>query len=153
MCCSDCQVMEMYCLKHIELFSFLFLVTLCILFFCTWNFISYLYHREMFLILWSPVQVLLCLWSFSCSAFPVVFTAPSFLIPSTLILFYYSTLSQLDSGVFCLPYQTTTSLGRWIVPDLLQVFLSQYCKFSKLFVELGCMVDFLIEVLLCLYFE
>jgi len=23
-CCSDCQVIEMYCLKHIELFSFLF---------------------------------------------------------------------------------------------------------------------------------
>ena len=83
-------------------FPFSFLVTLCMLFFSTWNFISYLYHSKMFLILWGPIRVLPDLWSFSCSPFLVELTAPSFLLPRTSLLFHYST-GSVFLGVFLPP--------------------------------------------------
>ena len=75
----------------------------------------------------------LFLLSFPSGIHSPIFSDPQHFNP--ILLKHY--VFPLDVGVFCLPYQTTTSLGRWIVPDLLQVFLSQYCKFSKLLVELG----------------
>ena len=98
---------------------------------------------EMFLTLRGPVAVLPGLWS-SCSPFPVELTARSFLLTGTSFLFYHhtDTVFPLDSVSFCFPCPTAT-LGGEFVPDLLQVFLSQYCEFSKLLLELDWMVDFL----------
>ena len=98
--------------------------------------------EEMLLILRGPVPVLPGLWISSCSAFLVELTVPSFLLPRTSLLFYHSTdtVFPLDSVSFCLPCPAATSLGRGFIPDLLWVFLSQYCEFPLL-LELGWMVD------------
>ena len=124
-----------------------------VVFFSTWNFISYLCCEKLFLSFEALFQLLPGLRSFSCSPFPVPFTTPSFLLPSTLFLFYTS-LTPSSCWIWVwLFYPTTTSLGRWFVSNSFQVFLSQHCKFSRLFLEVGCMVDSVIEVFLRLYFE
>lgn len=87
--------------------------------------------------------------AFSCSPFPVEFTAPSFL-PNTLIYFIIAYVFQLDSGVFCLPYLTTTSSGRWFVPDF-RSSLANTASSSCCWIGLNGY--FLIEVFFHLYFE
>ena len=123
-------------------------VILHVIFLSLWNFLSCLCCEEMFIILQGPVPVLPGLWISSCSPFPVELTAQTFLLPSSSLLFYHSTdtVFLLDSVSFFLPCPTVTSLGGEFVPDSLQVFLSQYCEFSKLFLELGWMVYFLISL-------
>ena len=96
----------------------------------------------MFLILWGPVPVLPGLWSSSCSPFLVELTAPSFLLPRTSLLFYYSK-DSVFLGVFLPPYLTVTSLSKWFVSDTFQVSFSRCCTFSKLLLEMDWMVDFL----------
>ena len=135
------------------LWSFFFFPLEISLFFFLWLYMWYFClfaisfpagYEEMFLILRGPVPVLSGLWISSCSAFLVEFTVPSFLLPSTSLLFYHSTdtVFLLDSVSFCLLCPTVTSLGREFIPDLLWVFLSQYCELSKLLLELGWVVDF-----------
>ena len=142
-----------YCLKHIDFFPFFF----CWLYACYFSLlrISFLClpQKDVPYPLRPSSSTTRCLklflLSFPSGIHSPIFSAPQHFNPILLKHIVF----PLDSGVFCLPYMTTTFLGRWFVPDLLQVFLSQYCKFSKLFVELGWMVDFLIEVFLHLYFE
>ena len=95
-------------------------------------------------VLRGPVPVLPCLWSSSCSPFLVELTAPSFLLPRTSLLFYYST-DSVFLGVFLPPYLTVTSLSKWFVSDTFQVSFSRCCTFSKLLLEMDWMVDFLVE--------
>ena len=66
--------------------------------------------------------------------FLVELTVPSFLLPRTSLLFYYST-DSVFLGVFLPPYLTMISLSRWFVSDTFQVFLSRSCTFSSYFLK------------------
>ena len=133
----------------LEFFFFLFFWWLYMWYFCLFEFPFPSCCVEMFLTVRGPVAVLPGLQSSFRSPFPM----ESFLLIGTSLLFYHSTKTvfPLDSVSFCLPCPTVT-LGREFVPDSLQVFLSQYCQFSKLLLELGWMVAFLC-LFLYLYFE
>ena len=132
---GGCQVMEMLC--------YLKLTELCLLCVCSsvlgvflyleFPFLSLL-EREILPIFRGPVPVLPCPWSSSCSPFLVELTAPSFLLPRTSLLFYYST-DSVFLGVFLPPYLTVISLSRWFVSDTFQVFLSRSCTFSSYFLK------------------
>ena len=77
---------------------------LCLVPFSIWNSVSCHWYGERFPILRDPVSVLPGLWSSSCSPLLLELTAPSFLLPRTLLLFYYSTATVLlvDLGAFLL---------------------------------------------------
>lgn len=99
-----------------------------------------------------------CCWNSEAllrSAFPVESTACPFLLPSTVIRFYYTTANCVLVRFGCRSafYASVTSLSRRFVSDSFPVFLSSYCKFFKLLFELGWIVDFLFEVFLYLGFE
>ena len=64
---------------------------LCLVSFSVWNSLSCHWYGERFPIFQGPVPVLPGLWSSSCSPFLLELTAPSFMLPRTLFLFYYST--------------------------------------------------------------
>ena len=122
-------------------------VPLCVVFFSIRNFLSSLCYGVMFLILWGPVPVLWGLWSFTCSLFPVNLIAPSYLLPSTLLLFYYSTdtIFRVDSFLPSLPNHED-ALGQRVCIWLISGLLIRCCKFSKLLPELGWKVDFLVSL-------
>ena len=88
---GGCQVMEMSYLKLIESCVCCLCSVLCLVSFSIWNSLSCHWYGERFPILRGPVPVLPGLWSSSCSPFLLELTAPSFLLPRTLFLFYYST--------------------------------------------------------------
>ena len=122
-------------------------VPLCVVFFSIRNFLSSLCYGVMFLILWGPVPVLWGLWSFTCSLFPVNLIAPSYLLPSTLLLFYYSTdtIFRVDSFLPSLPNHED-ALGQKVCIWLISGLLIRCCKFSKLLPELGWKFDFLVSL-------
>ena len=133
-----------FSLRFFFFFFFLFFFWwLCMCCFCVFAISFPVCCEEMFSVLQGPVPVPPGLW-ISSSAFRVELTVPFFLLPRTSLLFYHSTDSvfPLNSMSFCLPCPTATSLGREFIPDLFWVFFIQFCKFSKLLLKLGWMVDF-----------
>lgn len=126
--------MEMGCLKHTEFFL------LCL---HTWYFS--LLGISFPSLLWGnvsyparPVPVRNSEASLH-SPFPVESTARPFLFPSTVVLFYYTTANcvLVQFGCRSAFYASMTSLSRRFISDSFPVFLSSYCKFFKLLLELG----------------
>ena len=93
----------------------------------------------------------LFLLSFPSAINNPIFSAPQHFTP---ILLYHWHCLPVRFG--CLSDFATQPRLPWaggLYLTQFQVFLSQYCKFSRLLLEVGWMVDSVIEVFLRLYFE
>lgn len=106
---------------------------------------------------WGPIPVLLQPCSFSCSPLcPVELTALSFLLPSALFPLSYTAANCIMigfGGLSAFPTQPWSPGADGLYLTLFRVFLSPCCKFSRLLLELGWIVDFVLEVFFHLCFE